>query len=135
MLISHIDTIALLAINFYIFFNNCSQAFENLLTVDGVKRYTKSLAGYILMSVVSLPNIAAPFSAFRSIPSRATDDSLDKDRLVPIDATLIPNDLMQAFAIPLLSFDQREAPVTGAVLQPPFELPLAFSVRLQDIDI
>lgn len=80
------------------------------------------------MSVLSLPNIAAPFSAFRSVPSKTVDDRLDEAKLVPIDVTLIPGDLLEAFAIPVLSFDQRETPVTGAILQAPFELPLAFSV-------
>lgn len=74
--------------------------------------------------------MAAPFSAFRSVPSRTTNEERERLGLVPIDTMLIPEEFVTAFSIPVVSFDQCEAPVTGAILQPPFELPLAFSVRV-----
>eukprot|EP00892_Ulva_mutabilis_P007680 jgi/Ulvmu1/5284/UM022_0078.1 len=79
------------------------------------------------MNVLSLPNVPAPFSAFRSVPSRTPSEGHARRGLVPIDASLIPDELIHAFAVPVVSFDQREAPFAGAMVQPPFELPLAFA--------
>jgi hypothetical protein len=71
------------------------------------------------------PGVA--LSAFRTIPSPSPADPFSG--LVPINTPLIPPPLYEAFAIPRLEFDQRNASDYGTVIPPPFRTPLPFGVR------